>query len=137
MRNLLQRARDRGVAFAKRKLQFGKQVDFAGLTISKGTCTPMKKQTMAITAFPCPINVSELRKFHALLQCLRKFIPDLQHMMNSSQELLKKDVPWIWTSQMEEDFEMIKRATRLNISVKQFNSNWNTKVYIDFSKFSL
>ena len=32
---------------------------------------------------------------------------------------------------------MIKRAIRLNISVKQFNSNWNTKVYIDFSKFSL
>ena len=97
LRNLLQRARDRGVAFAKRKLQFGKQVNFAGLTISKGTCIPMKKKTTAIAAFPHPTNMSELRKFHRLLQCLHKFIPDLQHMMRSSHDLLKKDVPWIWT----------------------------------------
>jgi len=97
----------------------------------------MKKTIMAITAFPRPTNVSEMRKFHRLLQCLHKFIPDLQHMMRSSQELLKKDVPWIWTSQMEEDFKMIKRAISLNISVKQFNSNWKTKIFIDFSKYGL
>ena len=79
----------------------------------------MKKKTMAITTFPHPTNVSELRTFHSLLQCLRKFIPDLQHMMKSTQDLLKKDAPWIWTSAMEYNFERIKIAIALNISVKQ------------------
>ena len=34
LKQLFQRARDRGVIFARRKLQFGKEVNFAGLTIS-------------------------------------------------------------------------------------------------------
>ena len=58
-------------------------------------------------------------------------------MMKSTQDLLKKDAPWIWTSAMEDDFKMIKKAIALNISVKQFRSDWNTKVYIDFRKFGL
>ena len=34
LKKLLQRARDQGVTFARRKLQFSKEVNFAGLTIS-------------------------------------------------------------------------------------------------------
>merc|ERR1712105_274002 len=41
LRKLFQRARDRGVIFARRNLQ---EVNFAGLTISKGTCKPQAKK---------------------------------------------------------------------------------------------
>ena len=104
LKQLFQRARDRGVTFARRKLQFGKEVKFAGLTISKGTCKPQAKKMTLIQAFPRPTNLTELRRFHGLLQTFRNFIPDLQHMIKSTQNLLKKDVPWIWTTEMEDEF---------------------------------
>ena len=91
LRKLFQRARDRGVTFARRKLQFGKEVNFAGLTISKGSCKPQAKKMTSIKAFPRPANLTELRRFHGLLQTFRKFLPDLQQMIKSSQNLLKKD----------------------------------------------
>ena len=104
LRKPFQRARDRGVTFARRKLQFGKEVNFAGLTISKGSCKPQAKKMTSIKAFPRPTNLTELRRFHGLLQTFRKFLPDLQQMIKSSQNLLKKDAEWIWTPEMEDDF---------------------------------
>ena len=38
---------------------------------------------------------------------------------------------------MEDDFESIKSSIASNISIKQFQSDWDTKVFIDFSKEGL
>ena len=54
-------------------------------------------------------------------------------MIKSTQNLLKKDAEWIWTTEMEDDFECIKNAISQNISIQQFRSDWNTEVFINFS----
>ena len=39
---------------------------------------------------------------------MRHFMPDFSHSMSNLQKLLKKGVPYIWDSTMQQDFDQIK-----------------------------
>ena len=53
---------------------------FAGYEISQDGVKPETRKTDAISKFPAPENITELRSFLGLVNQLGIFIPDLAHV---------------------------------------------------------
>lgn len=136
-RRILERARERGLLFSRRKVAYGEQVDFAGLQVSREGCKPTVARTDTIKAFPRPTNLTELRSCLGLVNLCRNYMPDLSHYGEKMRKLLKKNVPFEWTTDMEADFEGIKSIMCGPLGLHPFIQGWSTELYIDFSKMGL
>ena len=82
---------------------------------------------------PHPTNFTELRSFLGAWNQLHMYIPDYQHTVEDMQNLLRKDVPFIWDRKLQEDFEGIKKILSSLLGLKPFNKKWATVVYADYS----
>ena len=85
----------------------GKDIAFAGHIISQDGIRHVDSKYRAIAEFPTPENVSQLRSFLGLANQLTAFVPDLAHMTATLRPLLKKGTAWVWTRDMQEDFEKV------------------------------
>ena len=105
---VLKRCRDLNITISNKKLEMGKEISFAGHIISLNGIRPDDSKYRAIAEFPTPENVSQLRSFLGLANQLTAFVPDLAHMTATLRPLLKKGTAWVWTRDMQEDFEKVK-----------------------------
>ena len=89
-RIILDRCRENNITISKKKLELGKRIHFAGHIISDEGIQPDEEKYAAVSRFPRPKNVKDLRSFLGLAQQLASFVPDLAHMTSMLQPLLKK-----------------------------------------------
>ncbi|XP_052725959.1 uncharacterized protein LOC128194409, partial [Vigna angularis] len=62
----------------------------------------------AIQEWPTPKNVGEVRSFHGLASFYRRFVKDFSTIAAPLNELVKKDMPFIWGDKQELSFETLK-----------------------------
>ena len=105
---ILQRCRELNITISLKKLKMGKEISFAGHIISQAGIRPDDNKYRAIAEFPTPENVSQLRSCLGFANQLTAFVPDLAHMTATLCHLLKKGTAWVWTKDMQEDFEKVK-----------------------------
>nr|KYP70074.1 Retrotransposon-like protein 1 [Cajanus cajan] len=53
-------------------------------------------------------SVGEVRSFHGLTSFYRRFVKDFSTLASPLNELVKKDVPFIWGEELEKAFEKLK-----------------------------
>ncbi|GFR11385.1 retrovirus-related Pol polyprotein from transposon 17.6 [Trichonephila clavata] len=69
---------------------------------------------------------------------LAKFTPHLSNLTHNLRQLKKKkDFVWIWDTNTERDFELIKRAIMKSPCLKYFDKNNVVTVSVDASKNGL
>ena len=84
-------------------------MDFAGIRIGGPLgYRPTQSKLDGIINLEPPQNLRELRSFIGMINQMRHFMPDFSHSMSNLQKLLKKGVPYIWDSTMQQDFDQIK-----------------------------
>ena len=105
---ILERCHDLNITISLKKLELRKEITFAGHIISQAGIRPDDNKYRAIAEFPTPTNVSQLRSFLGLANQLTAFVPDLAHMTAALWPLLKKGIAWVWTEDMEREFERVK-----------------------------
>ena len=89
-------------AFAQQKVQYlGFDVDANGAHITN-------KYKSKIDNIPTPQNKKQLQRFIGLVQYIHKFIPSLQLKLKPFHNLMKKNVIYHWTNELDELFEYIK-----------------------------
>ena len=95
-KKVLLRCREKHIKLARYKLEFGREVDFAGNHIGgpEGYC-PTTAKIKEIINLPHLSNLTELRSFLGCWNQLKMYIPDYQHSVENMQKMLKKDVPFI------------------------------------------
>ena len=82
---------------ARHKLEFGREVDFAGTHIGgQEGFRPTTAKIEGIINMSHPTNITELRSFLGAWNQLRMYLPDYAHTVEDMHKLLKKDVPFIW-----------------------------------------
>jgi len=83
---------------------FQRKVSFLGHVVStKGIeCDPCK--TIAISDWPRPASVSEVRTFCGLASYYRTFVPHFAHVAEPLHDLTKKNVTIDWTDDCETSF---------------------------------
>ena len=69
---------------------------------------PNPEKLKAVTEFPIPKSPKDIKSFLGLASYYRRFIPEFSKHAKSLTNLLKKDVPFVWTNSQQLAFEQLK-----------------------------
>lgn len=114
LRQVFQRLEEYGVHLNVAKCVLGKaQVKFLGHTITAEGIAPLMEKVSAIADFPKPANIKELRRYLAMINFYRRFLPHAASTQAPLNEFLKgakknDKTPIQWTEESSSAFEKSK-----------------------------
>ena len=106
---VFERCQEWGITLSKDKYQFGSEVKFAGYIINEEGTKPDPKLTAAISEFPAPTDLTNLRSFMGLVNRFTDFAPDLKHAMVPLQGLLSKKNAFLWGEDHDKAMNEVKK----------------------------
>ncbi|KAH9296601.1 hypothetical protein KI387_040189, partial [Taxus chinensis] len=84
------------------------EVHYLGHVISKDGIVVDPSKIVAITEWPAPKNVHEVRSFMGLAGYYRKFVKDFSKVTAPITSLQKKDKKFVWNEKCESAFKTLK-----------------------------
>ena len=120
----VEKASASGVKFNPNKCQIKKrEVTYYGRVVSPDGVQPCPKKVKAILNLAPPINKQELQSFLGTVNFMSTFIPNLSKKTHLMRGLLKKDVHFLWNTDMQLEFECIKQAIANAVQLIHFDPN--------------
>jgi hypothetical protein len=93
------------------KVQIGcKEVKLLGFFVSENNVRPDPEKIEAIKNFPVPRKVKQIQRFLCMCGFYRSYIKNFSIIAKPLSLLLKKDVPFIWTSKEQKAFDRLKNC---------------------------
>ncbi len=86
------------------------RIKFLGHEVDKQGIHTVDDKIAAMTKFPQPKTVENVRSFLGLAGYYRLFIKNFEARANPLTHLLKKDTPFYWGSEQESSFKDLKHA---------------------------
>ena len=83
-------------------------VDFLSFIISDSGLAPDCKKVEAISRYPTPKNLTELRRFLGMASYYRRFISGFSDIASPLNRLTQKDMSFVWDKNCENAFQTIK-----------------------------
>lgn len=112
-------------------------IEYLGHEITNEGIRPGKDQIKAVSDFPRPTDVHEVRRFLGLTSYFRKFIKGLSNISKPLTSLTKKDTAFSWNTLEEEAFKTLKEKLVQRPVLAMYNRNAVTEVHCDASKVGL
>ena len=109
LRKFFERCLETGIKLNKDKLDIGlKEVTFMGHRITKEGLRVDLAKVSAISEMQPPTNINEYRRFKGMANYLAWFMPHLTDTMQPLHNLLKNDVPYVWSKTQQTSFNAVK-----------------------------
>jgi transposase InsO family protein len=89
---------------------FQKEVAFLGHLVSGEGVRADPRKVETVRSWPTPLAVHDVRCFLGLTNYFKKFILGYSSIARPLMDLLKDQVPWVWTQVREEAFRNLKLA---------------------------
>ena len=106
---VLKRLRKAGLYAKLEKCEFCVPfLDFLGHRISSDGIFMDPKKVSSILEWPAPTNIKELQSFLGFANYYRRFIPNFAKIAHPLNNLLKKNVKYIWSFEIQSAFDLIK-----------------------------
>jgi hypothetical protein len=119
---VLQAARVAGITFSREKFRFARdRISWVGYEIRHGGVTIEEAKLKALSQFPRPTNISELRSFMGLVEQLAGFSSEVAAAKGPLRPLLSTRNPYVWTTDHEQAFDAVKLALISPPVVVQFD----------------
>ena len=136
VRNMLQWCREHQITLSSgRKFSFARErVEWAGYVIGPGEISPDPAKLEAITKFPAPTNITEMRRFMGMVEQMAEFSPHISAAATPLRPLLSPSNPFIWNADHEEAFESVKKTMVDPPSLRQFDPLLETALHTDASR---
>ena len=107
----VEKAQKAGIKFNPDKCAIRKQnIEYFGRVVSAKGVKPCQKKEQAIMKLLPPTNKQELQSFLATVNFIPSFIPNLSKKTHMMRSLLKKDIHFVWTSDMERSLRQSRKA---------------------------
>ena len=135
--NLLEtvsRAQRAGLKFNPDKCQIKKrQVEYFGRLITPEGIKPCPQKVQAVINLAAPTDKQDLQSFLGSVTFMSTFIPNLSQKTHLMRGLLKKDVHFVWTSDMQQNFNSIKQAIASATTLVHYDPNRPATIETDAS----
>ena len=111
IRQVLQVLRDNKLYGNLAKCTFCKdKVIFLGFVVSKNGVEVDEAKIIAITNWPTPMTVGQVRSFLGLAGFYRRFVRDFSTIAAPLNDLTKKGVAFVWGAAQDAAFDELKRC---------------------------
>jgi hypothetical protein len=113
------------------------EVEFLGHMVGRKGLSMIEEKVKAISEWPTPQNVGEVRSFLGTAGYYRKFIKNFSGLAAPLTELTKDDAKFEWKSPQEEAFVKLKRAVKYGPVLALPDPNLPFIVHTDASGFAV
>jgi len=133
-RKVFEQARSKSVKFNRNKIQYKvPEVKYLGHVLSANGLKPDETKVKAIVDMPAPQDRAGLLRFLGMTTYLSKFIPNYSVLTEPLRCLLKKDIAWHWSPELDEAVHRIKQVISQKITLKFFDVNQPAVIQTDAS----
>ena len=109
LKKVLLRFREANLKLKPSKCHFIRQsVEYLGYIITPEGLKPNPRLTMAVSKFPIPESVSQVRQFLGLTSYYRRFIKQFASIATPLHALTRKDVQFRWSQECQYAFDCLK-----------------------------
>jgi hypothetical protein len=135
VRVVLTATQNAGITLNENKFHFAKRsVEWVGFQIQRGGFAVAPDKLKAISDFPRPTNITELRSFMGLVEQLARFSTDVAAAKGPLRPLLSSRNSYVWTSDHESAFAAVKAALTAPPRLAHFNPELDTALQVDASR---
>jgi hypothetical protein len=136
--HILSKLREHDLFLKPEKCHFHKQeVEYLGVIVGKGHVKMDPVKVQAITDWPTPTNLHELRSFLGFGNYYKDFIPAYSHITRPLHDLTKKNTPWHWDDSQRTAFHLLKEIFTSYPVLRNPDSNKRYIVDTDASQFAV
>ena len=130
--------KEHNVSLKKEKIRLAQpSITFMGHIISDTGIATDPEKVKAITHFPTPKNVTEVRRFIGMIQFVARYIPHLTNLLHPLLNLTKKDVLFTWSESQEKAFGDIKQCIINSPQLAIYDQNKPLTIENDASDYGL
>ena len=112
---------------------FKAEVKFLGHYLSQEGIRPCTEKINAILKMKYPVNVTQIKSFVSACRWFGKFIPNLAHIAAPLYKLLKKNVPFKFTQECQEAFDLLRQKLCEAPILAQPDFDQSFRLYTDAS----
>ncbi|UYV67046.1 K02A2.6-like, partial [Cordylochernes scorpioides] len=109
------------------------RIKILGHLVDANGIHPDPEKVEAVSKFPRPKNISELRSFLGLCSYYRRFIENFADKARSLHDLLKTEKQFYWDAAQEKAFEVLKTALISEPVLGHFDESADTHLHTDAS----
>jgi hypothetical protein len=111
LQTVFSRIKEAGLKISPQKcFLFHREVKFLGHIVNSSGILPDPSKIEAISTWPSPTSLKELRSFLGTRSYYRKFIQDFSKIARPLHHLTEKNTLYRWTSDCQEAFDCLKRT---------------------------
>ena len=137
VRQLFDRLREVDLKLKESKCNFLKaHVQYLGHLISGKGIEPVPEKLESIKNMPSPTTPKAVKQFLGLIGYYRKLIPKFSDVARPLTNLTKKDVPFEWTPECQQTFQLLKDLLMAEPILKYPDPNKPYVLYTDASKYA-
>ena len=110
IKKVLLHLKEAGLRLKPSKCTFAtEEIEYLGHTLTPEGVRPNSKKVEAVSKFPKPKNVKEVKSFLGLANFYKRHIPDMAVISRPLAYLTKKNIEFNWTSECETAFMEVKQ----------------------------
>jgi transposase InsO family protein len=134
---VLRRLRAHDLYLRPEKCEFERaEVEYLGLIIRQGEVAMDPIKVKAITNWPSPHNLREVRGFLGFANFYRRFIQDFARLARPLNDLTKKDVPWLWGEAQQHAFRLLRESFSREPILAMWEPDRPTRLEVDASSYA-
>ena len=135
---VLTRLEDAGARLKREKCEFLlPEITYLGHKISAEGLQPTDDKVKAVTSFPTPRDVAQLKAFLGKVNYYAKFLPNLSSILAPLYTLLQKNESWNWQEKQEAAFQEAKRMLTLGSLLTHYDPDKELLLACDASPFGI
>ena len=116
---------------------FTREIEFCGFLVGSYGVRTLPDKIAAISNWPTPANVKDVRSFIGLCGFYQRFIPRFANIVAPLTDLLKKDISRRWTETENSAFESLKKAMHENVKLAFQDTSRDFHLHLDASAFAV
>ncbi len=134
LKQVIEAIHKEGFRLSLSKCKFARnKVTYLGHEIENNLTRPIFDNVRPVRDFPVPTNQKQVRQFLGKVNFYHSYIPNSAKILSPLHNLLKKNVPFVWSGKCQKNFELIKNCLCHEPCLAIFSPNKETVVFTDAS----